>query len=58
MWNMAELIEEMPSVGAFPIDASNFLDMEDINAPGNAIIPKKTGNPKMDFALYKISKYA
>ena len=55
---MAELIEEMPSVGAFPIDASNFLDMEDINAPGNAIIPKTTGNPKMDFALYKISKYA
>jgi hypothetical protein len=58
MWNMADLIAEMPSAGSIPVDASHFLDLEDINGPGNAVIPKTTGNPKVDFALYKITKYA
>jgi hypothetical protein len=58
MWNTAELIAEMPLAGTIPVDASHFLDLEDINGPGMAVIPKTTGNPKTDFALYKISKYA
>jgi hypothetical protein len=39
MWNSAEVIAEMPKAGSIPVDASHFLDLEDINGPGNADIP-------------------
>jgi len=38
-------------------DRKSYLDQDDLNGPGAWNFPQKTGDPTMDFALFKISRF-
>ena len=38
-------------------DKKSYLDQDDLNGPGAWNFPQKTGDPTMDFALFKISRF-
>jgi|688.fasta_scaffold1079468_2 hypothetical protein len=48
----------LPNTILTPQDKKSYLDIDDMNGPGLCKFPKLNGNPEIDFALFKINRYA